>query len=327
MPIYAYRGNAAFIEAIEPRLAKAGFVREGEVELADLVITFCTTMTELEELYFGEDGFVGRMRRGACAIDMSATTPNFANEMHAVLTISDLGMVVAPLMVKNQVSPEAFERANIACYAAGDDEWLEAAFPWLDAVYGRIERLASPALAQLARAANTLQKVSEVVSAIESQSLLESSRLSISSADIDGFAIGATSPEAYFVLQAINERRFESPFTVEMLMSELSAAIMAADDNDMIIPQAEAAFHLLELLAIIGGSQKSPAALDLVYGNLDEGKCKEYGLDWSRAESLYHSELDHDHDMIDQFDEMSFGDDLADEMYEDDLTGFDYSSN
>lgn len=331
MPIFSYRGNPDLIEALESRLEESGFEREGEVELADFVITFCTNLTELEDLYFGEDGIVDKMKPGACAIDLSASTPDLSNEMHAIVTLSELGMVHAPLMVKNQVSPEAFEKSNLSCFLAGDQTWIDACNSILECIFASLEKLSDPKIAQLAKASNTLQKVSETIAVIESHCLLESSKGSISSLDLNGFTLSATSPEAYFVLQAITERRYESPFTVEMLMGELSAAIMAADDNDIIIPQAEAAFHLLELLAMIGGARKSPAALALVYGNIDEEECKENGLDWSRAQSLYGQDdltgCDHDHnvdfDPNEGFNDPFYGDDV----YEDDITGFGYCTN
>ena len=64
-----------------------------------------------------------------------------------------------------------------------------------------------------------------------------------------------------------------------------TAALTAADDVDLILPQAEACLHLLELLAVIGGTDKAPAALALVYG--EEKACAEAGLDWTRAEQAY----------------------------------------
>ena len=73
-------------------------------------------------------------------------------------------------------------------------------------------------------------------------------------------------------------------------MGEVAAALSAADDKDMIFPQAEAGFHLLELLVVVGGSSLSPAALTLVFGS--EEKAREFGLDWSRAEEVY----EHHHD-------------------------------
>ena len=87
------------------------------------------------------------------------------------------------------------------------------------------------------------------------------------------------------MLAAVNTGRFDGMYTVEMFMAELSAALTAADDVDLILPQAEACLHLLELLAVIGGSDKAPAALALVYG--EEKTCAEQGLDWTRAEQAY----------------------------------------
>ena len=80
-------------------------------------------------------------------------------------------------------------------------------------------------------------------------------------------------------------------------MAELSAALTAADDVDLILPQAEACLHLLELLVVIGGADKAPSALALVYG--EEAACAENGLDWTRAEQAYASEEageDYDYD-------------------------------
>ncbi len=50
---------------------------------------------------------------------------------------------------------------------------------------------------------------------------------------------------------------------------------MAADDVELILPQAEAAMHLLELLAVIGGADKAPSSLSLIYG--EEADCAAQG--------------------------------------------------
>ena len=131
--------------------------------------------------------------------------------------------------------------------------------------------------------------------------------------------MGAVSPQAERVLAAINDDRFSGPYTCEMFMAELSAALMAADDVDLILPQAEAAMHLLELLAVIGGSDLTPAALALVYG--DEKSCARHGLDWTRAEQAYGDEGDG----FGYDEEDGEGDGCSHDH--DDFRGFDYSSN
>ena len=98
-------------------------------------------------------------------------------------------------------------------------------------------------------------------------------------------------------------------------MGELAAALTAADDADLIVPQAEACMHLLELLAVIGGSDKAPIALSLVYG--EEKACADQGLDWTRAEHFYGEQEgqadgvlhDHGHAHDDDYDEAGDYDD------------------
>lgn len=99
------------------------------------------------------------------------------------------------------------------------------------------------------------------------------------------------SPAQEAFVQAMDENEFEgTSFTIEHLMGEVAAALACVDDGDVILPQAESGFRLMELLALVGGVTYSPAALKLVFA--DEETSKKYGLDWSRAEGAY----DHDHD-------------------------------
>jgi len=123
------------------------------------------------------------------------------------------------------------------------------------------------------------------------------------------------------VVRAVRQKRFTGDYTAEMLLAELSAALMAADDAEVILPGVEATMHLLELLAVIGGADMAPAALALVYR--DEAAGAEAGLDWTRAEQAYGSGHDHDHgddEDWDTFDDADWNDPA-------DYDGFDYSSN
>lgn len=350
MASYAFRGNKGFIEEVAPRLEAAGFSREGEVELADITLLFYSSMSELEDIYFGDEGIVQRMRPESVIVDLSPATPNFAKEASAIATLSNLSVVEAPLSVKNMALEAAFSRDNLSCFTAGDEDVVQAAAGvdgsadvagaagvggasgaagLLNAIFGDIRHVGGAGSAQLAHAAATLQRVAELVSAIESNALFKASRSAVSSIELRGIDPEATSPEAYFVLKAIGEGRFKSSFTCEMLYGELVAAIMAADDYELIMPQAEAASHLLELIAVIGGAEMSPAALALVYGSEEE--CAEHGLDWSRAQVFYGEPADEHDDMADgfgSFDDYDGYDDYSDDPYgEDPNIGFGYSSN
>lgn len=316
-------GHEGFAAMASARLADAGYARASEVASADIVLTFCTSQSDLEERYFGDAGIVSDAAPSTLLIDMSATTPSFAREIYAVAAVSDLAMVEAPLVVADVAAREAFARENLSCFLSGEDDPVARATPVLEALVGVVHAVGGPGEAQLARAAYTLQIAAQVIAVIEADALYHAHRRSALGGGIAAVHPGAASPQAASVLEAVEQARFDGAYTVEMLMSEVSAAIMAADDVELIIPQAESAMHLLELLAIIGGSDKSPVALALAYG--EEEDCARNGLDWTRAEQAYGQGADHDHDHgdndedLDGFDDFDFDDPYG--------AGFDYSSN
>lgn len=284
---YAFIGHEGFIGAVAPRLEAAGFERVAEVASAEVVLTYCTSQTALEDAYFDSEGVVAVAVPGTQLIDLSASTPSFARELNAVATVSDLAFVEAPLVVMDSTLEDAFADAgNLACFVAGEQDNLQAAAAVLDALVGAVHDTGGIGAAQLARAAYTLQNTAQLVAAVEADALYRAVRRSPS--EVAGGQMGnagAVTEAGGQVLAAVAEERFSGTYTVEMFMAELSAALMAADDVDLILPQAEACMHLLELLAVIGGSDKAPAALALAYG--EEAECAKNGLDWTRAEEAY----------------------------------------
>lgn len=291
---YTYLGHPGFKPALENYLDSAGLNNVDNPSNADFIITYCTNLSQLEDIYFDDNGLVKTISKDSIAIDMSPCTPSFATEMNAMITLSEAKMVEAPLIVIDQVAEDAFKRENIMCFASGEENSINIAMPVLDAVFSDIQVVGGPGVAQLAKAASTLQRVAETMAAVEAYSLMKASRQAISSLEFGDFKLPPTSPEAYCVLEAISQERFDGSFTVEMLMGEVSAAIMAGDDFESILPQAESAFNMLEVLAIIGGANKNPAALALLFRNEDKSNLEKYGLDWSRAESGIANEDDWD---------------------------------
>ncbi len=309
---YVYHGNDGFLEAVGPRLAAAGFERVADEAEASLIASFCTSATHLEDLYFGEDGVIQRAPKGAVLVDLSAATPNFAREMNAVATLSDCVMVEAPFVLRDLTAADGLGRDNLACYVAGEQE-DPTAKRFLEALFGVVKPVGAPGSGQLLRAARTLQATAYLLAVIEADALYRAQQRSVAGSGVDEAMLGGESEGAAAIIAAVREGRFEGSYTAEMLMASLASAIMAADDAELIMPQAESALHLLELLCVIGGADKAPAALALVYG--DESAGAEAGLDWERAEQVYAGSSAED--------ELDGYDDLGDD-YD---AGFDYSSN
>ncbi|WP_304425888.1 NAD(P)-binding domain-containing protein [uncultured Adlercreutzia sp.] len=332
--LYAYEGAPSFIAAVEPRLADAGFSRVEDAVSADIVLTFYASASALEDAYLGDGGLVSRAAPGAILVDFSATTPNFARELNAVATVNDLVMVEAPVTVRSLVAPDAFSRENLLGPVASESELADTVRELLGVVFGEVVEVGAPGRAQLLRNTHTLPLAADLVSAIEAVALDDASARVVGALDAD--QVPLFSPvSADPVVRAVREQRWNGAYTAEMLLAELSAALMAADDAEVILPGVEATMHLLELLAVIGGSDMAPAALALVYQ--DEAAGARAGLDWTRAEAAYGGKGgDDDEDWSaydDDDDACGCGHDHGEHDYDDyddfgpDDYDFDYSSN
>ena len=209
-------------------------------------------------------------------------------------------------MVTDVAVPDAHRPRceNLGCFVGGEEDCVEAAREVLDLLIAHVTDAGGPGSAQLARAAYSLQATAQLVAAVEADALYHAVRTSSDMGEIAGMRAGAITPAGDALLAAVTDGRFDGTYTVEMLMGELTAALTTADDADLILPQAEAVQRLLELLAIIGGSDKAPSALSLVYR--EEDACAKEGLDWTRAEQTC-GDHDHDHD-----DEADWDDDFGD---------------
>ena len=337
---YAYVGAPSFIGAVEGRLADAGFSRVSDVASADIVVTFATSGSALEDLYFGDEGLVTTAAPGSTLVDLSAATPNFAREINAVATVNDLVMVEAPATVRSLVAADAFARENLLGPVATEAELTDEVRRLLDAIFGEVVEVGAPGRAQLLRNTHTLPLAADLASAIEAVALDDASRARLVSlvkneGALDADQIPLFSPvSADPVVQAVRQQRYTGDYTAEMLLAELSAALMAADDAEVILPGVEATMHLLELLVVIGGADMAPAALSLVYQ--DEAAGARAGLDWTRAEVAYgHPASEEDEDWSAYDDEDGCGHDHFREDHDyddyDDFApyndDFDYSSN
>ncbi len=323
MATYLYQGNARLIGAVEFRLTDAGYVRTEDAQDAEVVFTYCMSQSELEEVYFGDSGLVMALKPGSLIIDLSPSTPTFSRELGAVAAVNDIAMAEAPLVVTNPLSEQAFHRDNLACFISAEDDACERAQKVLDVFIGTTHVMPGLGSAQLARASLTLQMAAQAVAAIESAALFKASRSALGTQDFETVYPGAVTPYASWVIDAVEGKHFEGDFTIEMAMGELAAALMSADDAELILPQAEATMNLLELLAVIGGADKNLASLSLVYGEESEGE--QYGLDWNRAQEAYATHDDehhHDDDEDDDFDDFDDDDDEFEGGF-----GFGYSSN
>ena len=316
MPRYSFVGHATVRDHVARCLEPLGWERVDDVAKADIAFTYCTSLTELEDAYFDEEGLVKRAKPATLLVDLSAATPSLARELSAVATVNDLRPVEAPLSVVDATLPDAFASpANLICFVAGEPDDVDEVIDVLETIAGLVERTGASGTAQLAKVAHTVQVAAHIVGAIEAEALVREAASSISLDQAQGLA-HPISPLSQHTMEAIAADSLDGTYTVELFFSEVAAAMSAAAEAKIIVPQLEAVMRLLEVLAVIGGMDKPPAALSLIYR--EEQASAAHGLDWTRAEGLF---ADHDHDYDD---DIEYG-------YDDDdfgfPGGFGYSAN
>ena len=283
---YTYFGNERLAPYVEARLKDAGWSRSSDDAKIHAAITYFTSLSALEDAYFADGGIIGSLDKGSLIIDLSPGTPSLAREIAAMCSVNDLHFIEAPLGFEDLASDDVFKGSEGAvCYVSGDKEDIDGAMPILEALSSNVECVGGAGSAQLAKSLATIQQAAHILADIECEALV--------SAVADSAADGK-----WGVVAELNQNRRgdssgtfgqgagkEGVFTVEMHMAEVAAALAAAEDVDLVLPQLDSCMRLLEVLALIGGVDMSPYAISLLYCDEDRGKLE--GLDWKRAQDLY----------------------------------------
>ena len=293
---FVFVGDTEIGSRISQSLVSGGFRTAPGLRDADVVFTYYEPQQGLEDLYFDSRGLLQDTKEGALLVDLSPTTPSFARELYAVACVNERHTLDAPLVVRNIVEEDAFEnKDNLLMFVGGEEDRFEEIKDMLHAIARHVLYLGEAGCGQSAKIMATLQRASALIGVIESYATYLNGDVAFDWEEVmDTLSVaGCISPVNIAYIDAIRNRDFTGSYTVEILMAELVAALAAADDKDRIIPQAEAGFRLMELLALVGGAAYNPAALALVFD--DEDAAKKFGLDWSRAAGAY-EEHDHGHD-------------------------------
>ena len=282
---FTFRGHGGLEAVFRNALESAGYTYVDAVQDAAYVLTYCTSQTELEDVYLDSNGLIQASNPRTYLIDISPSTPNFAKELNAIAAVNDVVAIEAPLVVKDPTCPLAFDRENLSCFVADGDEGWEAVQPVLEYLVSAIQPTGPTGSAQLAKGFETLQVCAEIGGTMEAYAFGNACAKALPTLANAARQCRGITPQAQKLLDAIHKRAFESTYTIEMIMADITAALTCADDIDLILPQAESIQNLLELLAVIGGADKGATSLALVYE--DEESCAKAGLDWSRAETAF----------------------------------------
>lgn len=309
---YIFKGNATVGAYVARCLEDAGWEPTEFAGQADAALTYFVSQSRLEDAYFESDGLIHGLHPGAVIIDLSPAAPTFARELSALATVNDLLCVEAPLCVDNILDMDPFaDSSKISCFAAGEDDALDAAMPLIEVLASHVNRAGRPGMGQLKKAMHTISEIPRFIASIEAKAL--------DHAVVTASFSPLTKEESEHTEAWPPENASAAGiFTIEMMTAEVSAALMAAEDVGLVLPQIESAMRLFDVLSVLGGVDMWPVALSLLY--CDEETSTAAGLDWAHAQEVYGSALGD----FDDFDEY---DDYDEDDYDADSDDFDGGAN
>lgn len=314
---FAFAGDLVVGEVLSRKLQEAGFALAESLSSARYIVTYCLSQSQLEDVYLGTDGAVESASPGCCLIDLSPSTHTAAREIYAVARVNELQALDAPLVLRDLCSHDAFgDSQNVMIPVGGEEDAFKEALPLLQALAGEVRFMGQAGMGQLAKMMATTQQAAALVSVVESRALARAhGELAMEAMQMVVDA-GIALPGMQALYQAMAEGHFHGTHSCQVLMAEATAVMSAAEEAQMVLPQIESCERLLELFLVVGGGELAPAALILAYSEEEDGK--PYGLEWARAEGLYHHhDHDHDHGDYDGFDDLD--DEYGDE---DDYAGY-----
>lgn len=288
MTTFAFLGDEVISSALTPLLQNAGYTKV-KASSAEVVFTYDASLSGLEELYFGDDGVVMNAQEKVVFVDLSPAMPSFAEELYQLASVNNATLVAAPLIVKNPVAHNAFTPDNLMIVAGAEHTAYEQVRDMLNVLANRVLLVGTVSDAQAYKMAHTIATASGMVSLVEAFSSLrttDAARDPEDLVDILMTSVGLGSAQDSFV-QAMIESDFEGTYTIGIVMAELAAALSWLEETDTLMPQADASFHLYELLALVGGANYNPAALSLLFAPEEETKA--YNLNWAAVEGEYDS--------------------------------------
>lgn len=289
MTTFAFLGDEVISSALAPLLRNAGHT-ETKVSSAEVIFTYNASLSGLEELYFGDDGIVMKAQEGAIFVDLSPAMPSFAEELYKLASVNNATLVAAPLMVKNPVAHHAFTADNLMIVVGAEHAAYEQVRDMLAVLATRVLLVGTVVDAQAYKMAQTIAVASGMVSLVEAFASLRTTDAARDPEDLMDIlmtSVGLAPAQDSFV-QALIESDFEGTYTIGIVMAELASALSWLEETDTLMPQADASFHLYELLALVGGANYNPAALSLLFAPEEETKA--YNLNWAAVEGEYHSD-------------------------------------
>lgn len=227
------------------------------VEDADLVFTMVGYPTDVEEIYFGENGIFKNGKAGQILIDMTTSSPALAKR------IAEEGVKLQMSTIDAPVSGGDIGARNgtLSIMCGGDENTFNAVRPILSNFGEQIVYQGTAGAGQHAKMCNQIAIASNMIGVCEALVYAERAGLntetvlkSISTGAAGSWSLSNLAPR-------ILKRDFEPGFYVKHFLKDMNIALAEAEEMNLPLPGLQLAREMYKQLELKGFAEKGTQVL------------------------------------------------------------------
>jgi 3-hydroxyisobutyrate dehydrogenase len=226
-------------------------------EDSDVIITIVGYPSDVEEVYFGEEGIIENAAPGTIAVDMTTSSPSLAERIYEEAAKRDIATLDAPVSGGDVGAQEG----TLAIMVGGDEEAFEKVLPLLEVMGENIVLQGPAGSGQHTKMCNQITIASNMVGVCEAITYAEASGLDPERV-LDSITTGAAGSWSLSNLAPrMIEGDLEAGFYVKHFIKDMSIALESAQEMGLLTPGLELSLSLYRKLAEEGYDDKGTQAL------------------------------------------------------------------
>ncbi|MCK6259295.1 NAD(P)-dependent oxidoreductase [Fictibacillus sp. KIGAM418] len=226
-------------------------------QASQVVVTMVGYPSDVEEVYFGDNGILENAAKGSYVIDMTTSSPRLAEKISS--TAKELGLHALDAPVSG--GDVGAREARLSIMAGGEKEDFEAVLPILQLMGQNIVYQGKAGAGQHTKMCNQIAIASGMIGVCEAIIYAEKARLDPSTVlkSIESGAAGSWSLSN--LAPRIIKGNFEPGFYVKHFIKDMKIALESAEEMGLLTPGLKLAKDLYEELAEMGEENSGTHAL------------------------------------------------------------------
>lgn len=229
--------------------------------LSDIVITIVGYPTDVEDIYFNEDGILKNAKAGSYLIDMTTSTPSLAKRIADDAMARGMYFLDAPVSGGDIGAKDA----TLVIMVGGEEEAYHSVMPVFELMGTNITLQGPPGSGQYTKMANQIVIASTMMGVAEGMAYAKKAGLNqenvlkaIETGAAGSFALSKLAPRMI-------KRDYAPGFYIKHFIKDMNIAIQSAEEIGLETPGLQQAKALYEKLASMGEEDSGTQAIYKLY--------------------------------------------------------------